>query len=128
MPAEFVHLHVHSQYSFLTGAVKLSAIAERAKEHGMRAIALTDHGNMFGALRHYNACRAAGVQPIVGCEVNVVRPGSAAVDHLVLLAATNQGYKNLIRLVSKGSCGPRAIRLPASSFRRSRSGAQASWR
>ncbi len=100
---EFVHLHVHSQYSFLTSAVKLDDLAKRAKSHGMKAIALTDHANMYGAIRHYNAARANGMTPILGCEVNVVRKdASAAFDHLVLLAATNEGYQNLIRLVSEG--------------------------
>ena len=100
---EFVHLHVHSQYSFLTSAVKLDDLAKRAKTHGMRAVALTDHANMYGAIRHYNSARANGLTPIIGCEVNVVRrDASAAFDHLVLLAATNEGYKNLIRLVSEG--------------------------
>jgi DNA polymerase III subunit alpha len=116
MPAEFAHLHVHSQYSFLTGAVKLSALADRAKKAGMKAVALTDHGNMFGAIRHYNSCRAAGIQPVLGCEVNVVRPGSAAVDHLVLLAATNEGYKNLIRLVSEGQLRPASDQGPSISL------------
>src|SRR6188768_26512 len=69
----------------------------------MRAIALTDHANMYGAIRHYNAARAQGLTPILGCEVNVVRKdASAAFDHLVLLAATKEGYKNLIGLVSEG--------------------------
>jgi DNA polymerase-3 subunit alpha len=100
---EFVHLHVHSQYSFLTSAVKLDDLAKRAKAHGMRGVALTDHANMFGAIRHYNAARANGLTPIIGCEVNVVRKdASAAFDHLVLLAANNEGYQNLIRLVSEG--------------------------
>ena len=103
MAREFVHLHVHSQYSFLTSAVKLDQLAKRAKDHGMRAVALTDHANMYGAIRHYNAARNNGLTPIIGCEVNVVRKeSSAAFDHLVLLAATNEGYKNLIRLVSEG--------------------------
>ena len=100
---EFVHLHVHSQYSFLTSAVKVDDLAKRAKAQGMRAVALTDHANMYGAIRHYNAARSAGLTPIVGCEVNVVRKdASASFDHLVLLAATKQGYQNLIRLVSEG--------------------------
>jgi len=83
--------------------VKLDDLAKRAKAHGMRAVALTDHANMYGAIRHYNSARANGLTPIIGCEVNVVRKdASAAFDHLVLLAATNEGYKNLIRLVSEG--------------------------
>src|SRR3978361_2402422 len=69
----------------------------------MRAVALTDHANMYGAIRHYNAARANGLTPIIGCEVNVVRKdASAAFDPLVLLAANNEGYQNLIRLVSEG--------------------------
>src|SRR5262245_41530311 len=103
---EFVHLHVHSQYSFLTSAVKLSSLAARVKALGMSGVALTDHANMFGAIRHYNACRSVGIQPILGCEVNVARSAGSAVDHLVLLAATNQGYKNLIQLVSDGHLSP----------------------
>ncbi|MEP7049695.1 MAG: DNA polymerase III subunit alpha [Pseudomonadota bacterium] len=103
MAREFVHLHVHSQYSFLTSAVKLDDLAKRAKAQGMRGIALTDHANMYGAIRHYNHARANGLTPILGCEVNVVRKdASAAFDHLVLLASNNQGYQNLIRLVSEG--------------------------
>ena len=95
MSAEFVHLHVHSQYSFLTGAVKLGSLAARVKQHGMRAVALTDHANMYGALRHYKACKSAGVQPILGCELNVARPGGA-LSHLVVLATNEVGYQNLV--------------------------------
>ena len=99
MSAEFVHLHVHSQYSLLDGALRVKDLASRAKNQGMRAVALTDHGNMFGAIQHYKACQGVGVQPILGCEVNVARswstagarPGDEAVDHLVLLAASNEG-------------------------------------
>ncbi|HLV67547.1 MAG TPA: DNA polymerase III subunit alpha [Polyangiaceae bacterium] len=109
---EFVHLHVHSQYSFLTSAVKLSGLAAQVKALGMRAVALTDHANMFGAIRHYNACRAAGVQPILGCEVNVAR-STGAIEHLVLLAATKEGYKNLIGLVSDGHLAPANPHAPS---------------
>ncbi len=98
---EFVHLHLHSQYSFLTGAVKLGGLPARVKAQGMRAVALTDHGNMFGALRHYNACRSAGVQPILGSELNIVRGGSG-IAHLVVLATNSVGYQNLVGLVSRG--------------------------
>jgi DNA polymerase-3 subunit alpha len=113
MSAEFVHLHVHSQFSFLTSAVKLSALAERAKSLGMRAVALTDQANMFGAIRHYTTCRAAGIQPILGSELNVLRPTGNVVDHLVLLAATSDGYKNLIRLVSDGHLQPASDQGPS---------------
>jgi len=104
---EFVHLHVHSQYSFLTSTVKVAELAPEAQRRGMRAIALTDHGNMFGALRHYKGALARGVQPIVGCELNVEREdGTGRVDHLVVLAANADGYSNLVRLVSRGHLNP----------------------
>ena len=103
---EFVHLHVHSQYSLLDGALRVKDLAARTKALGMKAVALTDHGNMFGAIQHYKACKEQGLQAILGCEVNVARPasgkGDAPVDHLVLLASTEEGYRNLIRIVSEG--------------------------
>jgi DNA polymerase III subunit alpha len=117
--AEFVHLHVHSQYSLLDGALKLKDLVKRTKSLGMRAVALTDHGNMFGAIQLYKACKEAEVQPILGCEVNVARPrtgerrGDETVDHLVLLAASEVGYKNLVRIVSRGHVEP-ASQLAAS--------------
>jgi DNA polymerase-3 subunit alpha len=112
MAAEFVHLHVHSQFSFLTSTVKVSALAKRVKELGMGAVALTDSANMFGAVRHYNACRAAGVRAILGCEVNVARPGGA-IAHLVLLARNLEGYRNLVRLVSRGQVSPVSEAAPS---------------
>jgi DNA polymerase-3 subunit alpha len=113
MSAEFVHLHVHSQYSFLTSAVKLSTLASKAKGLGMRAVALTDLANMFGAVRHYTNCRSQGIQPILGSELNVVRDSGGGVDHLVVLAATTQGYNNLIRLVSDGHLRPASEQAPS---------------
>jgi DNA polymerase III subunit alpha len=110
--AEFVHLHLHSQYSFLTGAVKLGALPARVKAQGMRAVALTDHANMYGALRHYNACRAAGIQPILGSELNVVRGGNG-LCHLVVLAADDTGYRNLVSLVSRGHLSPASELAPS---------------
>ncbi len=107
MSAEFVHLHVHSQFSMLDGAIRPDDLAARTAELGMRAVALTDHGAMHGAVRFHKACEAHGVAPILGCELNVLdvpleraaeRPG----HHLVLLAASQEGYRNLIRLVSAG--------------------------
>src|SRR5215471_11315562 len=108
MAAEFVHLHVHSQYSFLDGAIRIGQLADRTKELGMRAVAMTDHGNMFGALQLYKACKERGIVPILGCEINVARAVEGRdkrrmpVDHLVLLARDEDGYKNLIRIVSMG--------------------------
>ncbi len=109
---EFVHLHVHSQYSFLTGAVKLGSLPGKVKAHGMRAVALTDHANMYGALRHYNACRSAGVQPILGSELNVLRGGNG-LCHLVVLAADDTGYRNLVSLVSQSHLSPASELAPS---------------
>jgi DNA polymerase III subunit alpha len=102
---EFVHLHVHSQYSFLVSTVKLTELPKRVRERDMKAVALTDLGNMFGAVKHWKECKAAGIQPILGCELNVARTPGAHPDHLVALAATAEGYKNLIQLVSLGYDG-----------------------
>jgi DNA polymerase-3 subunit alpha len=119
--AEFVHLHVHSQYSLLDGALKIKDLVSRTKQLGMRAVALTDHGNMFGAIQLYKTCKEKEVQAILGCEVNVARrregaPGRGnddAVDHLVLLAANEAGYKNLVRIVSKGHVDPASQAAPS---------------
>ena len=129
MAVEFVHLHVHSQYSLLDGAVRVKDLAKSAKSLGMGAIALTDHGNMFGILQHILACKEQGVQSILGCEINVARPRGNAppsrqnassdlgedlpVDHLVLLAGSEQGYKNLVRIVSAGHLEPTSSRAPS---------------
>jgi DNA polymerase-3 subunit alpha len=107
MSAEFVHLHVHSEYSMLDGAVRLKALTKRVKELGQKAVALTDHGNMHGTLQFVNACGDQGIAPIVGCEVNLVsgsRHDHSARQHghLVLLAEDMEGYKNLARIVSLG--------------------------
>ncbi len=107
MAAEFVHLHVHSEYSMLDGAIRLKALAKRVKELGQKAVALTDHGNMHGTLQFTSACADQGVQPIVGCEVNLVSgsrkdPAPRAHGHLVLLADSQEGYANLSRIVSLG--------------------------
>jgi DNA polymerase III subunit alpha len=100
--AEFVHLHVHSQFSFLVSTVKVDALVRQAAELGMRAVAMTDHANMYGAIRHWKKCKAAGIQPILGAELNIARPGvRGVVDHLVVLAASNEGYRNLVRLVTQ---------------------------
>jgi DNA polymerase-3 subunit alpha len=100
MTAEFVHLHVHSQYSLLDGAVKVKDLVKRVAAGGMRAVAVTDHGNMFGAITLYKAAKEAGVQAVLGCELEVVGRGGHAV-HLPVLAASRDGYKNLVWLVSR---------------------------
>lgn len=108
--SNFVHLHIHSEYSLLDGANRIKDLPIRAKELGMDAIALTDHGSMFGTIDFYKECKANGIKPIIGCEVYVA-PRSrkdkdpnldARYNHLILLAKNNDGYKNLAKLVSLG--------------------------
>jgi DNA polymerase-3 subunit alpha len=107
--ADFVHLHVHTEYSLLDGAAAIQKLAKLAVEQGMPAIAITDHGVMYGALKFYQAMTKADVKPIIGCEVYVARRSRldrvAKVDddpyHLVLLAMNDVGYRNLLTLVSK---------------------------
>lgn len=108
--SEFVHLHIHSEFSLLDGANRIKDLPVRAKELGMKAIAITDHGVMYGAIDFYKACKKEGIKPIIGCEVYVA-PRSRhdkepnidnRYNHLILLAKNNQGYKNLSKLVSIG--------------------------
>ncbi len=105
----FVHLHLHSQYSLLDGAIPISKLIKKCKALDMSSVAVTDHGNMFGALEFYTKAKAAGIKPIVGCEVYIA-PDSRfnrqktgikeAAYHLILLAMSEKGYKNLIKLTS----------------------------
>ncbi len=106
----FVHLHLHTEYSLLDGECRIDALAERAKELGFDALAVTDHGVMYGAVNFYRACRKAGIKPIIGCEVYVApreRTGREyGIDnrytHLILLCKNETGYRNLSYLVSMG--------------------------
>lgn len=108
--SDFVHLHVHSEYSLLDGANRIKDLPVRAKELGMNAIALTDHGVMYGVIDFYKACKKEGIKPIIGCEVYVAPRTRFDKDpkldnqyhHLILLAKNNEGYKNLSKLVSLG--------------------------
>ncbi|RLB51419.1 MAG: DNA polymerase III subunit alpha, partial [Deltaproteobacteria bacterium] len=107
MADEFVHLHCHTQFSMLDSSIRLKGLVGQVADMGMGAIAVTDHANMFGAIQLHNACNNAGVKPIIGCEVNLV--GGARGDeeirdhhHLVLLASSQEGYQNLVRIVSRG--------------------------
>src|SRR6266540_6750686 len=107
MSGEAVHLHVHSEYSLLDGACKINRMAARAAELGMPALGLTDHGVMNGAVEHYKACRANGIKPIIGLEAYLVddrrradRRGER--NHLTLLAFTDAGFRNLVKLTSAG--------------------------
>ena len=104
----FVHLHVHSEYSLLDGANRCCDLASTAKEMGMNSVALTDHGVMYGCYEFYTKCRAADVKPVLGCEVYVEPNGYTCRDskssyHLILLAENQEGYHNLVRLVSTAS-------------------------
>src|SRR5215218_7235745 len=101
------HLHVHSEYSLLDGACKIDKLAARAAEFGQPALGLTDHGVMNGAVELYKACRKHGIKPILGLEAYFVddrtaREGKIERNHLTLLAATDEGFKNLTKLSSAG--------------------------
>ena len=108
--SKFVHLHIHSEFSLLDGANRIKDLPVRAKELGMDAMAITDHGVMYGAIDFYKACKKEGIKPIIGCEVYVAprsrldkEPGiDNKYNHLILLAKNNEGYKNLSKLVSLG--------------------------
>ena len=105
----FVHLHVHTQYSILDGASAVKTLVRRANELGMKALAITDHGNMFGVKEFHDAATAASIKPIIGCEIYVARTSledktsveDRSGDHLILLAKNKTGYRNLVRLVSE---------------------------
>ena len=103
----FVHLHLHTEYSLLDGACRLDRLIPRLKELGQTACAVTDHGNMFAVVEFYNACKAADIKPIIGCEVYVAEgsrhdksPASGKPYHLILLCENDTGYHNLMKLVS----------------------------
>jgi len=108
MPAPFVHLHCHTDYSLLDGACEISQLMDLVAEQQMPAIAMTDHGNLFGAVEFYNGAKAKGIHPVIGCEVYVAQQGhtvkndSNRYNHLVLLCENLEGYRNLIQLVSTG--------------------------
>ncbi len=103
----FTHLHLHTQYSLLDGAIRMDDLCEAVKEKGMNSVAVTDHGNMFGAVHFYKEAQKHGVKPIFGCESYVANKGrfdrsGRDSSHLVLLAKNNEGYKNLSYLISMG--------------------------
>ena len=109
---DFVHLHLHTDYSLLDGAIQINPLANRLNELGMKSCAMTDHGNMYGAISFYNTMNAQGIKPIIGCETYVAAgsrkdrtgrgaPGEKVNYHLILLAKDFEGYRNLARLTSK---------------------------
>lgn len=106
--SDFVHLHVHSEYSLLDGSSRIKELPKRVKQMGMDAVALTDHGNMYGAIQFYKECKAEGIKPIMGCEVYVTKDSYLKFEksnrryHLILLAENNEGFHNLMKIVSEG--------------------------
>ena len=108
---DFVHLHLHTEFSLLDGACRLDELVAEGARLGMKAMAITDHGNMFGAVAFHDACREQGLKPILGCEIYVATgsrferqaaSASEAYNHLTLLASNDAGYHNLVKLVSAG--------------------------
>ena len=109
--SDFVHLHVHTQYSLLDGACLIKNLVDSARRMKMPALAMTDHGNMFGAIEFYQTCMRNGVKPIIGSEVylapknrldKTIYTGGETANHLILLAKDEVGYQNLMKLVSIG--------------------------
>ena len=106
---DFVHLHIHTEYSLLDGACRIRDLPARIKGMGQTAVAITDHGVMYGAIDFYRACKAEGIHPIIGCEVYVARRTrfdkvheyDAESRHLVLLCKNETGYRNLSYMVSQ---------------------------
>jgi DNA polymerase-3 subunit alpha len=111
--SQFVHLHLHTDYSMLDGACDVENLVQRVKELGMPAVAMTDHGNIFGAVHFVNAAKAAGIKPIVGCELYVCKkddhniertpPEGDTYNHLLVLAENEEGYRNLTKITSEAS-------------------------
>ena len=106
--ADFVHLHNHSEYSLLDGLARIDPMVEYAKKLGMKSIAITDHGNLYGAIKFYKKCLSEEIKPIIGCEIYVAKRSlhdkEAGVDkdynHLILLAKDQTGYKNLLKIIT----------------------------
>src|SRR6266704_804413 len=111
--SQFVHLHLHTDYSMLDGACDVEKLCHRVKELGMPAVAMTDHGNIFGAVHFVNAAKSAGIKPIIGCELYVCKkddhrvertpPDGDTYNHLLVLAENEEGYRNLVKITSESS-------------------------
>src|SRR5919109_3057175 len=107
---DFVHLHLHTDYSLLDGACEIKRLVERVKALNMPAVAVTDHGNIFGAADFYHAANSAGIKPILGCELYICRkddhrapPEGDTYNHLCVLAENDEGYRNLVKITSEAS-------------------------
>lgn len=112
MSDSFVHLHLHTEFSLLDGMIRIKDLAKKTAEYGMPAVAMTDHGNLYGAIKFYQECKKAGVKPIFGCEIYLAPGkmdekkdlvGRKRATHMTLLAENNEGWNNLSKLVSKGN-------------------------
>src|SRR5450432_2513841 len=110
MSEQFVHLHLHTDFSMLDGACEIGKLVNRVKELDMPAVAMTDHGNIFGAVEFANAAKAVGVKPILGCELYVCKkedhraaPEGDTYNHLLVLAENEEGYRNLVKITSEAS-------------------------
>src|SRR5438046_753723 len=108
--SEFTHLHLHTDYSLLYGACDVEKLGKRVAEIGQKSVAMTDHGNIFGAVAFYDAATKAGVKPIIGCELYVCKkddhraaPEGDKYNHLLVLAETDEGYRNLVKITSEAS-------------------------
>ena len=111
--SQLVHLHLHTDYSMLDGACDVEKLCHHAKRLGMPAVAMTDHGNIFGAVHFVNAAKAAGIKPIIGCELYVCKkddhriartpPEGDTYNHLLVLAENEEGYRNLVKITSESS-------------------------
>src|SRR6201996_8685213 len=108
--SQFVHLHLHTDYSLLDGACDVEKLCQRVQELGMPAVAMTDHGNIFGAVHFVNAAHKHGIKPIVGCELYICKkedhraaPEGDTYNHLLVLAENEEGYRNLVRITSEAS-------------------------
>ena len=104
----FVHLHTHTEYSLFDGISRIPDLVAHVKAMGQTAIAITDHGSMYGAVYLYNECKKQGIKPIIGCEIYItqnsrfqVPPGREKLYHLILLAENNEGYHNLVKICSR---------------------------
>src|SRR5215468_3329326 len=107
---EFVHLHLHTDYSLLDGACNIQKLVKRVSEIGQRAVAMTDHGNIYGTVEFMDEAEKAGIKPIVGCELYICKkddhrapPEGDTYNHLLVLAENEEGYKNLIKITSEAS-------------------------
>ena len=113
MPKDnFIHLHVHSEYSLLDGACKINDLVDKAIQFGMPALALTDHGNMFGSIEFYEPAKSKGIKPIIGYEAYVAqnsrldkesKNGKENITHITLLVESDEGYRNLLKLTTSAS-------------------------